>query len=101
MNPLESRLREALRRQDPPEGFAERVLERARRMPPHRRPSPWLMAASLLGLLVPMGWGYQAYQAHRRAEAERAQAQLLLALQITHQKLDLAFRHLQTESEQP
>lgn len=101
MNPLETRLREALRRQAPPEGFAERVLERAQRIPRRRRPSPWLMAASLLGLLVPMGWGYHAHQVHRRAEAERAQAQLLLALQITHQKLDLAFRPLQSESEQP
>jgi hypothetical protein len=45
--------------------------------------------------------GWRAYQDHRRAEAARAQAQLILALQITSQKLDLAFRHLQTDPEQP
>jgi hypothetical protein len=59
------------------------------------------VAASILGLLIPMGWGYRAYQDHRRAEAARAQAQLILALQITSQKLDLAFRHIQTDPEQP
>lgn len=101
MNPLESHLREALRRQDPPEGFAERVIQRAQRPPRRRRPPQWLVAASILGLLIPMGWGYRAYQDHRRAEAARAQAQLILALQITSQKLDLAFRHLQTDPEQP
>ncbi|HEX9080938.1 MAG TPA: hypothetical protein VF768_01605 [Holophagaceae bacterium] len=99
MNPLESLLRDALQRQDPPEGFAARVLQRAQQAPRRRQPPRWLMAASILGLLVPAGLGYHLYQVRQRAEAARAQAQLLLALQITHQKLDLAFRHLQTEPE--
>ena len=99
MNPLEPRLREALRRQDPPEGFAERVLQRAQQLPRHRRPPPWLLAASLLMVPLPLGWGYRDYEAHRRAEAERAQAQLALALRITSQKLNLAFKHLQPEPE--
>ena len=99
MNPLEPRLREALRRQDPPEGFAERVLQRAQRSPRRRSPPRWLLAASILTVLVPLGWGYRAYEAHRRAEAERAQAQLALALRITSQKLNLAFKHLQPEPE--
>lgn len=99
MSPLESLLRDALRRQDPPEGFAERVLQRARQAPRRHRPPRWLMAASLLGLLLPGAWSYHLHQARQRAEAARAQAQLRLALQITHQKLDLAFRHLQTDPE--
>lgn len=99
MNPLEPLLRDALRRQDPPTDFAERVLQRAQRIPRRRQPPKWLLAASVLTLLVPMGWGYHVYQAHRRAETARAQAQLMLALQITSQKLNLAVKHLQPESE--
>lgn len=99
MNPLEPRLRDALRRQDPPEGFAERVLQRAQQIPRRRRPPQWLLAASILTVLAPLGWGYHVYEARRRAEAERAQAQLVLALQITSQKLNLAFKHLQPEPE--
>lgn len=99
MNPLERHLRDALRRQDPPEGFAERVLRRAQQAPRRKRPPIWLMAASVLALLVPMSWGYHAYETHKRIEAERAQAQLVLALQVTSQKLNLAFKHLQTEPE--
>jgi len=103
MNPLEQQLREALRRQDPPEGFAERVLQRAQAAPPLRRRPPFLLAAaaSILGLLVPLGLGYHLHEVHRRAEIARAQAQMLLALQVTSQKINLAFKHLQTESEQP
>lgn len=101
MNPLERQLHEALRRQDPPEGFAERVLQRAKKAPPLRRRPPFLLmtAASILVLLVPMGLGYHAYERHRRAEIERAQAQMVLALQVTSQKINLAFKHLQTEPE--
>ena len=99
MNPFEQRLREALKRQDPPEGFAERVLQRATQSPHRRRPPVWLMAASILGLLVPPGLGYRAYQAHKRSQIKEAQAQMVLALQVTSQKINLAFKHLQSESE--
>lgn len=103
MTPLDPHLRQALRRQAAPDGFAERVLQRARQRPP-RRPPRWLVAASILGLLLPAAVASQAYLARRRAQARLAQAelahaQLLLALQITRQKLDLAFRHLQSPPE--
>ncbi len=103
MNTFEDHLRHALRREDPPEGFEARVLARVQRAPRRSPARPWLMAASLLALLLPMGWMYHRQTERRReaAEAERAQAELLLALQITSQKLNLALHRIQSPSETP
>jgi len=106
MNNLEARLGSALARVEPPDGFAERVLERARTGPPpgyRRVPSvfsrPWLAAAALLLVLLGGARTVQV-RAERRRQA-RDQAQLLLALQIASHHLNEAFERLATSRENP
>ena len=96
MDRFEDELRQALRREEPPAGFTERVLARAGSQP--RRSGVWeslarwfriprvrfaAVVASLL--LVVVIQEYRVRQA--RAEGEQAKAQLMLALQITGNKL--------------
>jgi zinc transporter ZupT len=92
MNDLEHELALALRRQPAPDGFADRVLlaARARR---NRRWS-WLAAASLVVMVLPAGYAY-----HVHIQRQRAEAQLRLALTVASEKLNLAFKHLNPDSE--
>ena len=83
MDELERQLREAFEREEPPEGFAERVLERTRarsRMP------RWLAAAAAV-LIFAGGYGY------RWEQGQAAKRQVLLALRMTSAKLS----HIQAE----
>ena len=102
MSRFDDELRESLRRVDPPEGFAERVLarvaeerarpsflERIRRafsMPPMR----WA-AVGALSLAILAGVQYQR-SAERRARGEQAKQQVLLALRITAEQIQTAER---------
>ncbi|MCL4401807.1 MAG: hypothetical protein M1436_03955 [Acidobacteria bacterium] len=88
---LDEELRSALRRVDPPEGFAARVLARvaaqgARKPRPWWRPAlAWAAAASLMLA----GIQYQ----HRRAERARGEAarrEVMMALRIAAAKLHMA-----------
>lgn len=83
-------LRSALRRREPPPGFAERVVERIRGQAaapgPWRGRLWWLAAAASLVLLLAGGWRYHEYR--QRLRAEQARDQLLEALQITGAKLE-------------
>ncbi len=101
----EEALRGALRRCEPPTGFAERVLERVGReaaVAVRRRPRPWLRwvaVAASLALLV--AGGYQ-YREHRvRLRGEQARDQLLEALRVTETKLKLVREHINRTSEVP
>jgi hypothetical protein len=97
---LEEELRRALRPLDPSAGFAERVTAR---LESRRRPRGlaaryrWLPAALaaclVLSLFAAFGW-----QAHRQREGLAARAQLMQALRVTSQKLDLAYRGVQGAS---
>lgn len=89
MDRLEDALREALRRKEAPEGFADRVLAR------HVAPRPgwfqfpslrWAAAAALTIVLL-AGFQYTAEQ-RRRAQGEAAKEQVLMALRITADKLE-------------
>jgi len=93
---LEDELRNAMRREEPPEGFIERTLARATAT----RHSPWAgvfawrgmrwaLAGALCLVLVLAGVGYKREQ-EERARGAAAKAQLMLALQITANKLQLA-----------
>ncbi len=98
MNDLETRLRAALVRVDPPADFTGKVLARARRAP--KRPfRPWLAAAALL--LVLGGTRAVKVQEVRHAREARAQAQLELALRIASHRLNEAFQRANTLKEQP
>jgi hypothetical protein len=94
---MEEELRQALRRQDAPEGFAERVLTRAIHEPAHGLWSrfvrvmhtPALRFATAAVLCVAVVGGsleYRRYRQDKRA-GEAAKQQLMLALRITGSKL--------------
>jgi hypothetical protein len=90
-NDLEDQLRKALRPVDPGERFAPGVLERVARAPQRRYADVrWRLAAALavvaLGTLAVYGWQV------RRAQGLEARRQLIEALQVTGDKLDLAYR---------
>ncbi len=84
MDDLEERLRRAFEREDPPEGFADRVIERTRA----RRAMPrWMATAAAILVLAGAGYGY------RWQQGEKAKREVLLAFRITSAKLN----HIQTQ----
>ncbi|MBX5494206.1 MAG: hypothetical protein IRZ15_02630 [Bryobacteraceae bacterium] len=85
---FENELRLALQRHEPPEGFAERVLDRISRpkRASHTFPGRWMVAAVAAALCILIAAG--AYKAHReRVRGEAARDQLMLAMQITGAKV--------------
>ena len=98
-DPLERQLRAALKPRDPPEGFAAGVMARVAAEPAAplhaRRPAPavagWLgfgLAASVvLAVLLAHQW-----QVRRIEQGREARRQLLEALRVTDEKLDLTYR---------
>ena len=88
MRPSDDDLREALTRENPPEGFAERVLARSRQLDAGRRRGiDWLWSAVAAAVVViAVGSAVSERQA-RRVEGERAKQDVLLALRVTGEKL--------------
>jgi hypothetical protein len=93
---MHDELRDALRRVDPPAGFADRVLERARvenvRVDDVRLKADatkvswgWAVAATLIVALGSGAW-YRTEE-RRRQEGEEAKRQVLLSLNIAGTKL--------------
>jgi hypothetical protein len=117
---FENRLRRAMRPVNPPEGFAERVLralpERAapanvvplnivRKAAPvsawRRFSAPAALAASLL-IAVFTGQHVATRQAEREEQAGLAASrELMQALRVTSQKLDLAYEAVQRPAPEP
>lgn len=86
MNPFERDLSESLKRREPPEGFAERVLAHtfATEKPGF---SGWRWVA-VAALVVLMAGGVALVREQRRqAEGEKAKEQLMVGLRITGSKL--------------
>ena len=99
---MDEQLRDALRREEAPPGFAERVLAAAwqqQAMRPsvaywpawiRRHIVPVYATALVLIVAVVMGaWEYRRYEQERR-EGEAARQQVLLALRIASRKLQYA-----------
>jgi hypothetical protein len=93
---FEEQLREAMRPVDPAEGFAERVMARvANERPMSRsgwrgrfaRPALALAASLIVGVMVVYAW-----QMQRERQGLQARQQLIEALRVTGEKLDLAYR---------
>jgi hypothetical protein len=84
MNEFEHDLRSALRREQPPAGFTERVLARTGVKTAPRR-TGWMAAAIAACLLLSIG-GFE----YRQYQGRKAKNELLLALEITGSKLNLA-----------
>ena len=98
MSRLEDALRDALRREDPPEGFAERVLARVGSPAPAAASGPWerlagwfwlpaMRVATAGALSVVLATGI-LYQHARQARAEAARRQVIVALRITSETLE-------------
>lgn len=101
MDPLEQKLKRALESQDPPAGFAERVMARIAQKPAAQHSAPpaagwfdwlfgrgWRMALAgglAAAILAGAGLGYRQQQ--QRLEGEKAREQLLTALQVTGHQL--------------
>jgi hypothetical protein len=96
-NDLDKRLRAALRPIDPGENFTRSVLERIaheRARPAWRAPGGmlrWVSAALAASILLTGVIAHQ-WQAHRTQRGLEARKQLLEALQVTGNKLDIALR---------
>lgn len=100
---LEKQLRAALRHLDPPPGFAARVSDRIdgmqhpRRVPLRDRLIPIALAASLVIMMfvvIASDWR----QRRERQQGLAARQQLIEALRLTGEKLDLAYRGVQDAS---
>ena len=83
MNEFEHDLRSALRREQPPAGFTDRVLARTGVKTAPR--TGWMAAAIAACLLLSIG-GFE----YRQYQGRRAKNELLLALEIAGSKLNLA-----------
>lgn len=83
MSDFEQELRSALRREEPPSGFATRLMARVGAgSAPSRR--GWLAAAIAACLLLTMG-GFE----YRQYQGRKAKQELLLALNIAGSKLNV------------
>ena len=104
MSQLDDALREALRREEPPVDFTARVMARLGAPRPKvnrweallaalrtslRTPALRWAAVSVLGLLVVFGFQYHR-ERQLRAQGELAREQVILALRITGNKLQIA-----------
>jgi anti-sigma factor RsiW len=94
MKNLDDELRSVLRREEPPAGFADRVLQRAARRQPKRATNGvfvrWAAAAMIVGA-VAGGFQYREVQKEReeRLRGEAAKEQVVQALRIAGSKLHL------------
>lgn len=106
MTRLEQELRAALQRQEPPPGFADRVLAIAAEQEKRHEQHLWTRfkqlfavprlrwAAALVGVLViASGVGIRVEE-QRRAEGEAAKRQVMLALRITSEKWQVAAKEI-------
>ena len=99
---LESKLRRALRPVDPGEDFTARVIARVSTEPRHLRARPrhvvWIplgLAASAILVVV----GIYGWNQRQKETGLAARAQVLEALRVTSEKLDLAYRLINTSSQ--
>ena len=103
---LEKDLRRALQREEPPAGFAGRVIARAARSLPLARPRRWwqfrgfvlanALATGAAVLITGVAW--QRHQQQRTLEAQR---QLITALTVTQASLQKAQQRIRRVSAKP
>jgi hypothetical protein len=99
MKDIESRLRDALRPTAPSEEFTQRLIDQVGggRRRPATRPLWWLggIAASLL---LAVGVQHHVHAQRELANGLEARRQVMQALQLTSQKLDLAYEAVKKQS---
>ena len=99
-NPLDDALKNALRREEPAEGFAERVLARMEQRESTPRREPWFRffsrplvrwgALAAVSASIIVGTVHYRNEQREREQGEEAKQQLMLALRIAGSKLQLA-----------
>jgi negative regulator of sigma E activity len=101
-NDFDQQLRDALRPVDPDESFTRRVMSRIANEPTRsRRPqrARWasvaLAASVLLGIVI-----FHQWQLQRERHGIEARNQLIEALRVTGEKLDIAYRAINEDSHQ-
>jgi hypothetical protein len=100
MSRLENNLRDALKREDPPAGFAERVIAHTLETRQNRWTGifarsglRWGFAAVLCLAIMAAGLEYRQVQIER-ARSEAAKEQLLLALRIAGEQLQFVWNKM-------
>jgi hypothetical protein len=99
---LESRLRAALRPVAPRAEFTQNLIARVtagRRDP--KAMAWWLSAGVAASLLVAAGVQYNLQARHDRESGLEARREVIEALRMTSQKLDLAYEAIKSESPSP
>lgn len=86
---LDDDLKRALRRQAPPPGFAERVMQNIGNAEEAKRPTWWRTAAASFTLAAMLG-GYATHRVVEHRRGERAREQVLTAMRIAGEKVRYA-----------
>jgi negative regulator of sigma E activity len=96
---FEQQLREALRAVEPEAGFEQRVMSRIGRQGSrrHAKATRWVSVALAASVVFAAILGTQQWQTRREQEGLEARRQLLEALQLTGEKLDLAYQAVNRE----
>ena len=97
---LESQLRAALRPVAPPADLRDRVLAGlpTNRLRP-RRVRLWWGTGIAASLLLALGFYSHVQSARETAAGLEARREVLQALRVTHQKLDLAYQSVKDQAE--
>ncbi len=100
---FEQQLREALRPVDPDEGFEQRVMSKIGREPKRAHPkvTRWVSFAIAASAVFAAILGTLQWQQHRQEQGLEARRQLLEALRVTGEKLDVAYQAVNRESQSP
>jgi hypothetical protein len=97
---LESQLRAALRAVAPPTDLKDRVLAGLpTQRPQRRRRELWWGAGIAASLLLALGVYSHMQNARETAAGLEARREVLQALRVTHQKLDLAYQSVKYQAE--
>jgi hypothetical protein len=99
---LESRLRASLRPLAPRAELEKKLIASVTRTPHHARRMPrrarWLSAAAAAFLLIAVGIQIRVQEQRERANGLEARRQVVEALRMTSQKLNLAFETVKSQS---
>ena len=100
---FEQQLREALQPVDPEEGFDQRVMARIASERSHARTkvTRWVSVALAASVVFAAILGAHEWQMRREQEGLEARKQLIEALRLTGEKLDVAYQAVNRESSPP
>jgi|SRR4051812_41667180 hypothetical protein len=99
---IDDELHQALRRESPPDGFRDRVMQRITAtadVPQKRTSSRWRVAAAVMLLTTGTIGGITMHHIERQREGERAREQVMLALRIAGKKVNYVRDTLKGTSE--